>query len=231
MPDRERAPRAMEQQIRRWEQRGDRRAIFLGCYLLMTRNMMQAMDRGHFDDGIWVSSLLHHFAAYYFDALNRYEEDHPSTPLVWRGAHQAAAASETPAHQNLLLGVNAHINYDLALALVDALENEWPRLSPERRRTRRRDHNRVNQIIGETVDSVQDQVLERYQPSMDLVDKLMGPLDEWLASRLIAGWRDSVWEVAVEMLEAAGEEEREEIRRRVEADTLKRARRILSGAL
>lgn len=38
----------------------------------------------------------------------------------------------------------------------------------------------MNRIIAGTVDEVQDAVLERYAPAMDLVDKLLDPLDECL---------------------------------------------------
>lgn len=221
----------MEQQIAQWEQRGDRRAIFLGCYHLMTRNMIRAMEQGRFVDNIWVSSLLHHFAAYYFNALQQYDRNDRATPKVWHLAHQAAADPKTPAHQNLLLGVNAHINYDLVLALVDVLENEWLGLASEKRERRHSDHTLINRIIGDTTDSVQDQILERYEPAMKLVDVFMGPVDEWLASRLITSWRERVWKRAVEMLESADDDRREMIRQRIEKEALKRGRRILDGTL
>jgi len=41
--------------------------------------------------------------------------------------------------QNLILGVNAHINYDLVLATADMLEPEWSQLDEERRQARHDD--------------------------------------------------------------------------------------------
>jgi hypothetical protein len=35
----------------------------------------------------------------------------------------------------------------------------------------------------------------------DILDKLLGPMDEWLVSRLIADWREDVWERAVLFLD------------------------------
>ena len=66
------------------------------------------------------------------------------------------------------------------------------------------DHCKVNVMIAQTTDAVQDQVIERYDPKikMDLVDRLMGSLDEWLISRLVAGWRDRVWRNALDRVAA-----------------------------
>lgn len=44
---------------------------------------------------------------------------------MWQVAHNAAKDPNISAMQKLLLGVNAHINYDLVLTLVDMLEGEW----------------------------------------------------------------------------------------------------------
>ena len=71
----------MQDRIDGWERSGDPRAVFLSCYALMTQNMLDAVDAGEFADATWVSRLLHHFAGYYFDALDVYEaggEDPPA---------------------------------------------------------------------------------------------------------------------------------------------------------
>jgi hypothetical protein len=217
----------MQALIRRWEAAADRRSIFLSCYMLMTGNMLAAIDAGEFDDAGWVNILLHRFADYYFDALAAYEQDSPATPAVWRLAFDAARRPQTQVLQNLLLGVSAHINYDLVLTLVDMLEREWAGLSQDQRGRRYADHCHVNQVIGRTVDSVQDTIVERLAPALDIVDKLLGPLDEWMASRLITHWRDQVWQNAVLLMETPHQAERERLRYQVEAASLQRADAIL----
>lgn len=212
--------------IQGWEADADRRAIFLNCYLLMTRNMLTAVDAGAFHDGRWVNALLHRFADYYFDALSVYDVDRERAPAVWKQTHDLAGRDEIQVVQHLLLGVNAHINYDLVLTLVEMLEPEWERLTPRQRAARYADHCRVNDIIGATIDAVQDDVIEPAAPQMDVVDKLLGPLDEWLISRLVTRWRQEVWEHAAAML-ARPAQRREEMRATVEALTQRRARAIL----
>ena len=123
-----------------------------------------------------------------------------------------------------MLGVNAHINYDLVLAVADLLEPEWPSLSDEERRARYEDFCRVNDTIGRTIDSVQDGILEKREPVMALVDTLFGPVDEWLVSRGITEWREEVWGHAVRRVETTGEAQREVLRQEIEAAAMRWAR-------
>lgn len=217
----------MQGRITAWEAASDPRAVFLSCYKCMTENVLAAIDGGEFSDAVWVSELLQRFAGYYFDALEEYEADAAATPAVWRLAHDQALHHHTAVLQKMLLGINAHINYDLVFALADLLAPEWEQLTPVQREERFADHSHVNAIIGRTIDTVQDDVIERYSPSMDLLDKLLGPLDEMIASRLIADWRDEVWRQSVRFLELTSPDERDELRRQVEARTLHKANVIL----
>jgi hypothetical protein len=210
----------MQEQIDQWEAAGDRRAVFLGCYRMMTANMLAAIDRQEFHDSAWVGKLLHRFANYYFTALDAYNTDTSSAPLVWQLAFDAASHPRTLALQNLLLGVNAHINYDLVLALVDILETEWEGLLENQRILRYEDHCHVNRVIGRTIDTVQDQVLEPAMPVMDIFDKIMGPVDEILISRLLAHWRESVWHDATRLLETPEPGKRASVMKQIEENVL-----------
>jgi hypothetical protein len=214
----------MQDRIDRWDRSGDPRAVFLSCYALMTRNMLDALDAGEFADAAWVAHLLQHFAGYYFDALDAYEAGAEHAPEVWRCAHDAARRSDTPAISLLLLGVNAHINYDLVLAVADRLEPEWSALSEEGRCSRYEDYCRVNGVIGRTIDSVQDTILDKREHIMALVDTLFGPVDEWLVSRGITEWREEVWRHAIRRVETTDDAQREALRQEVEAAAMRWAR-------
>jgi hypothetical protein len=169
----------MEQTAQQWESQQDPRAIFLRCYSMMSANMLQALEDNRFQNTEWVATLLHRFADYYFDALACFDCGE-EVPAVWQHVHQLSTGKKLHVLQHLLLGVNAHINYDLVLTLNDVLKKDWQKLSPEERQSRYQDHVRVNTIIAETIDKVQDEVVEQYNPRMDLVDQLMGRLDEKL---------------------------------------------------
>jgi hypothetical protein len=214
----------MQAHIDRWERAGDKRAIFLRCYALMTRNMLDALDSDQFHDRAWVSHLLDHFAGYYFKALEAYEAEAESTPAVWHCAHDATRRSGATALTLLLLGVNAHINYDLVLAVADLLEPEWATLSEEGRRARYEDYCHVNGIIARTIDAVQENILEPNEPVLAVVDTLFGPVDEWLVSRGITHWRSEVWEHAIRRVDTPEGPMRESLREQVEAAAMRWAR-------
>ena len=92
----------MQALIEQWEQVGDRRAEFLTCYRLMTASMLVAVDAGEFHDSTWVAALLHHFAEYYFVALDDYEHSSAGIPAAWQFAFDTARQGDVLILQNLL---------------------------------------------------------------------------------------------------------------------------------
>lgn len=218
----------MEQYIQRWQETADGKALFLRCYMMMTSNMLLAVEQEEFNDPVWVNRLLHRFADYYYIGLEAYEQQPDASPLVWQQAHQAAHNPRISAVQKMLLGVNAHINYDLVLTLVDLLQDEWAGHSPDHRARRYADHCHVNDVIGRTIDAVQDDVLQPAMPIMGLIDRLMGRLDERLLSRLITRWREQVWQDAIRLLEAEDQAVRAELLQQI-ATTAVATGRLISG--
>ena len=111
----------MDTLIGEWDQLADRRVDFLRCYRFMTNNMLIAIRQDEFNDGPWVRMLLVHFADYYFSALSSYDKQPSHTPIVWSTVHNTSNQEGSLVLQNLLLGINTHINYDLVLILYDIL--------------------------------------------------------------------------------------------------------------
>lgn len=217
----------MQTLIQQWEAVADQRTVFLRCYQLMTRNILTAIEQHEFNDPAWVDRLLQRFANYYFAALEAYDKNPTAAPAVWEFAHNATRAPNVLALQKLLAGVNAHINYDLVLSLVDLLDPEWDSLSVGERASRHDDHCHVNDVIGRTIDAVQDQVIEPVMPAMALLDTVLGPFDEMLVSHLITHWRESVWENATRLLETRDPNERARLVGEIEKTALGIANRIV----
>jgi hypothetical protein len=216
----------MDDQIAAWEHTGDRRRVFLRCYRVMTGNMLDAIEEGYFRDSKWINTLLHRFADYYFRALHCYDCGDPVT-RVWKDAHQRTQGEDLHNLQRLLLGINAHINYDLVLTLRDMLHTEWDSLSTEQREARYLDHCLVNQVIGASIDQVQDEILEPGDPVLAIMDRLLGRVDEYLVSRLIRKWRQEVWEQAEHFLTCSGRADQERLRANLEKSVLDRGERIV----
>lgn len=219
----------MQALCNQWSSEGDRREVFLRCYGMMTSNMHAAIGRGDFIDSVWVDRLLHRFAEYYFEALERWDTSPDAAPAVWQLAHGSTGREGTAVWQHLLLGVNAHINFDLVLTVHELLEDEWAGLSPEARLRRHDDYCRVNAIIADTIDAVQDEVLAPSMPSSVILDRLMGRIDEYMISRLVTSWRDRTWDHALRLLETCDGTQRLAIVAEVEEHALRLAARINLG--
>ncbi|WP_339752720.1 DUF5995 family protein [Algoriphagus aquimarinus] len=213
----------MDELIEGWKTQNDSRQVFLSCYRLMTGNMLLSLDQGAFHDPKWISTLLHSFAEYYFDALACYDCGKPVSK-VWMEVHQYTAEKDLRHVQYLLMGVNAHINYDLVLTLYDMLNEEWNQLSPQDQHHRYQDHCQVNLIISSTIDRVQDELLSPADPLMGWIDKAFGRMDEYLLSKLITSWRKEVWDQACAMISIGEENQREILRLSIEESVLKRNR-------
>lgn len=216
----------MRDLLQKWDATADDKALFLRCYQMMTGNVLEAIRRGEFDDPAWVDGLLHRFADYYFVALKQYQQDPDSAPKVWEVAHAATDDDRLMALQKLLLGVNAHINYDLVLTLGDVLRDEWSHHSEDQRESRYTDHCRINDIIGRTVDAVQDAVIEPAMPALAVFDTLLGPLDELIILRLIAHWREKVWRNTAALLALDDAEDVARFILQIEEDALATGRLI-----
>ncbi len=204
----------------------DRRSLFVGAYRSMSVSMLTAIDANEFDDSEWVNSLLTNFVEYYFHAVDAFEEPVGACPEVWRVAFDAAADDQIHPLRVLFLGINAHINYDLALCVADVM-GDWNEIDPDRRHTRRSDYEMVDTVIRRTVDSVQDNVVAPVSPTMATLDRLLGPIDEWLFGALITGWRRDTWADAISLLTSTSSRIGD-VRLQIETEALDNAERIIT---
>lgn len=171
--------------------RADRRVVFLEIYARMTAAVAAGIDRGDFADAEWVSAYLVEFANLYRQAVYDYEAGNfAEVPEAWRLAFDAAHRGDSLVVQDAALGVNAHINYDLALTLAAV------GVGPDRHE-KYADHNAITDIIRDLLDETQDALAERDAPGLETVDDSFGRLDEWLLVFTIDECRDSAWRTAV----------------------------------
>ena len=153
--------------------RRDRRSVFLTVYTEMTATVVDGIESGAFDDPEWVRDYLVAFADRYRDAFVASERgDLTEVPVAWRLAFDASTSGDTILIQDALLGVSAHINYDLTYTLCDV------EIDPDRP-SKLRDHNRINDILQQLVDVVQRALADVYDAGgYTHLDDLLGPFDE-----------------------------------------------------
>jgi len=169
------------------------RAFFLATYLRTTRAVAADVAAGAFVDPDWVAHWDVAFASLYLDALDQWTAI-GAAPDPWRVAFSAADGHEhLPPLRHVLLGMNAHINYDLPQALLTVIPDEGfddPTLL-ERRRT---DHERIDRILASRV-AAEDRELRRVERPGDrtLLDHLLTPFNRRATQRFLKEARAKVW--------------------------------------
>ena len=200
--------------------RKDRRAVFATAYLTMTREIGRGVGESVYRDPVWVASYAIAFANLYRSALLHFERgDMARVPKPWRISFETSSSGQNLLLQDLLLGVNAHINNDLALALAAVS------IDPGRD-SRRQDHLAVNDAIRRATDAVQDRVGNLYAPVFRLFDRVTGGFDEKAANFSIAKARLNAWVSAVALVSETGDSERAAVVRSIEDEAAVIARLI-----
>lgn len=172
-------------------EQSDRRAVFLTLYTEMTAETIREIDAGEFIESAWMERYLVRFAEYYRRAFYNYERGMvDEVPDPWIIAFGAALRGDSLVMQDAFLGINAHINYDLALTLSDI------GLDPDRP-DKYADHAHINEILHRLV-SIQQELLSRlYAPGLSRLGKRLGELDDMAAALSLRAARKKAWEVAV----------------------------------
>lgn len=209
---------ALEQQF---IERHDRRGVFTSAYRLITAELMRRSQDAFFEDNVWLERCIVEFAELYRMALVAYEAGQmDQVPKAWRVSFDAALDGTSVIIQDLILGINAHINHDLPLALYQV------GIDPDRDRCYR-DHTAVNNALRETTDVVQERIGEIYAPALSFLDLVGGDADEVLTNFSFGKARDAAWLFGTVLTDAADEPARAEVRRRLNDQSAVLARLIL----
>jgi len=183
-------------------QDGDGRLAFHNTYLRTTGAVARALRDGAFADPEWVDRWDVAFAQLYLDALDADRRGDP-VPEPWAVAFGAAAAQpDLPAVRHILLGMNAHINYDLPQALL-AVISDAEFGDPELRARREADHRRIDEVLAVRV-GAEDAELQRVEPAATWRDRALQPLNRMATRRFLRESRAKVWANALELSRARG---------------------------
>lgn len=162
-------------------------ARFNELYLAVTRAV--AIDTGHdaFEAPGFISRLDVLFADLYFDAMEDSLAGRP-IPKAWAPLFEKRSAKGIAPLQFAIAGMNAHINHDLALALVDTSEEQGFEL--DRDTPQHRDYAAVDAVLQR----VQDEIKDRFTTGMVKdIDRTFGRADDVLANWSVGRARDNAW--------------------------------------
>jgi hypothetical protein len=170
---------------------------FLDTYRRTTLAVRGAIQAGEFEDPGWVERWDVAFAKYYLDALDAELAGSTPVPRPWRLAFAAS-----PSHQPLrrvLLGINAHVNYDLPQALLAVISDE-EFADPRTMDRRHRDHAKVDSVLSGRI-AAEDAELESASP-VSALDRALRPVNRLAARRFLQEARVKVWHNTVELQRA-----------------------------
>jgi hypothetical protein len=178
--------------------------VFLSTYQRTTQAVGEAVGRGLFEDADWVERWDVAFADLYLSALDTELSGRGRVPRPWRLAFDAAPDLAPLRH--VLLGINAHVNYDLPQALLAVISDDdfSDRVLMGRRR---RDHERIDSVLGSRVAAEDGQLTAT--GGATILDRLLTPLNRMASKRFLREARQKVWHNTVELHHArvAGPEE------------------------
>ncbi|HZO68277.1 MAG: DUF5995 family protein [Kribbellaceae bacterium] len=176
----------------------EHRRIFLSTYLRTTVAVGNGIEEARFEDPEWVEVWDVAFAELYLQAHDADVAGPPArASRPWRLAFDAPP--ELPPLRHVLLGINAHVNYDLPqalLAVIDDAEFADPALLDRRRR----DHERIDTILAGRVGAEDEELT--VAGGKNLLDRVLTPLNRLSSRRFLREARRKVWHNTAELQRA-----------------------------
>jgi hypothetical protein len=199
----------------------DHRAVFATTYLELTKTLKRTMVKEpHFFQYpryLYTQDAL--FADVYIDTFRDWATGQPVAP-AWRIAFETARSGDVNGAQDMLLGINAHVQNDMPFVIA-ALG-----LRTRSGATRKVDHDRVNEVLNRAYGPVVHAVARRYDDRVSTTNSDATPLDDAAGLELTRTWREEVWRNAERLVNASSDAERAQIAQQIEANAAAWARMI-----
>ena len=188
----------------------DHGAPFAHLYERTTEGIRAALQSGAFTDRPLWNQVTTAFGRYYLDAAQAWRDGQRArVPRAWRIAFTAARDGRVVTLGDVFLGINAHINRDLAYVYARfGVRNHA-------------DHLVVNDVLANVQPSVLPELIARYDPT--LLTQQSG--DPALSLDLVA-WRERAWRNAERLRTAPSRPARRRVAARIERHASTMARRI-----
>ena len=188
----------------------DHGAPFALLYERTTEGISAALRSGAFSDRPLWNQVTTAFGRYYLDAAAAWRDGHRSrVPGAWRIALTAARDGRVLTLGDVFLGINAHVNRDLAYVYA-----RFGVRSHE-------DHLVVNEVLASVQSSVLPELIARYDPTLPA----QRSADPALSLDIVA-WRERAWRNAKRLRTAPSRSARERVAARIERHASAMARQI-----
>ncbi len=203
--------RLLNRMERNYERLGcNHNSIFSLLYWRTTEGIRDANWSGEFSDRRFWNQLTYGFGIYYLDALKAWRRGKASrTPRAWRIAFRAGRDEEVSSAGDIWLGINAHVNRDLAFVYYQLGLDNYA------------DHLHVNTVLARARLVVFPEIIATLDPTV----AGQMPSDSTLSLDVFA-WRDEAWSNARRLDAAPNAEARGVIAAKIERNAVATAKRI-----
>lgn len=168
-------------------------ACFTHLYCVITKRVRDGIQNGFFEDADYLTALDVAFANRYFNALRAAVQNPTQVPRSWRVLVEKRSDDRVESIQFAVAGVNAHVNLDLSVALLETCEQldiEFDEGS------QRKDYLKVNQIFAEEMTNLR----QHYENELvRALDSTASPVLDVVGNWSVETARDASWEVAEQL--------------------------------
>jgi len=175
----------------------DEVAVFLTLYVETTFQVRKAIrETDLFVHKAWMEKYTTRFAELYRQALyNWHFGDKNAVPKAWAISFQHAQQRDILIGQHLVLGINAHINRDLAHALFDVVVSE----------AKHNDSTNINVPILIVYKELAQPIFKLYDPVINMT-KVAGIMQKLINDK-VATWREDAFQNSLRFTDYAKKNE------------------------
>jgi Family of unknown function (DUF5995) len=162
-------------------------ACFNRMYRLVTELVRQRLGAQFFADPVWMDRLDVVFGNLYLAAVDASVERPDEVPPAWAALLERRSDARITPLQFALAGMNAHINRDLPLAVVNACAD---RVTTPDAGSHRADYEQINSVL----EAVEQQIRESFEGGLAYV---VPGLQDVVANWDIQKARETAWQNAL----------------------------------
>lgn len=186
----------------------DHNATFAELYLDTTLQIRNAIRNNEFSDRTFWNQIAQTFGTYYLDSYTAWSKGQDSrVPEAWRMAFDAAHTGKVTTLGDVFLGINAHVNRDLAFVYYQTGASNFD------------DHTYVNTVLGRAAATAYPNIFTNLD---NTIYAQLAVVPTTLDLDIFA-WRDQAWDNAQRLAAAPNAQARAVIAAEIDANAKAKA--------
>lgn len=196
----------------------DNKVYFNGIYLLVMKGMSTELDRERYERPECMRLLTLEFVNMYLDALDKNASK--TSPLPWKEYFNLNHKPTT----HLLLGMNAHISYDLPISMYRVSKKNNFCLKEQIKE----DYFKLNFFFKKILPELNLELKNLANVQSSLTNSGLREIKEYMNYQFIMKLRKEAWMTFTELVTTKSKKEFESKRKQIEIKSLRSARELKS---